>query len=223
MINKITIIVPAYNEEKGIDLVLKAIAKVINNDYEILVVDDGSNDNTYQVALKYPCNIVRHKVNIGKGEAIKTGVLNAKGDYLLFIDADDSYPVDVIPLMALGLNNYKMVIGSRLYGKNNIPAFNRFGNFIFRTMIRGIYGFTPHDPLTGLWGIRKVDIQKILPTMRAAPDAEIAIKAAKSKLPMLDVPITYRPRVGRTKLNPIKAGFEHVYLILSLLFWKPGP
>lgn len=217
-----TIIIPAYNEENGLPVVLKKLFEVVDNRYEIIVVDDGSEDDTSNITNLFPVKLIRHDVNKGKGEAIMTGASNALNDNLIFIDADDTYPVTTIPKIAEALSKYDMVIGSRKYGQDNIPRFNRLGNFFFRNSIRVIYGFQPYDPLTGLWGIRKQQLFRCKPTVRFAPDAEICIKAARLKLQMLDIPIIYTPRVGRTKLPPIKAGFEHLGLILSLIFWKPN-
>lgn len=216
-----TIIVPAFNEEKGLPVVLSKIFNVGDSDYEVIVVDDGSTDRTGELASRFPCRVLRHKVNKGKGEALKTGISHAKGENIIWIDADDTYPVDVFPQMVGGLKSYDMVVCSRRYGRENIPLFNRFGNWIIRNMIKKIYGFKPFDPLTGLWGVKKCYLEKILPTVRYAPDAEIGIKAARIKLRMLDIPITYKPRIGRSKLNVLKGGYEHFKLIFTLLFWQP--
>ena len=116
-----------------------------------------------------------------------------------------------------------MVSGSRRYGQNNIPRLNRLGNYVIRNLIRRLYGFKPYDPLTGFWGIRKPQLFRCAPTVRFAPDAEICMKAGRLKLKTLDIPITYTSRVGKTKLPPIKAGFEHLMLIVILLTWKSKP
>jgi len=216
-----SIIVPAYNEEGGLPIVMEKVFKVINGSYEVIVVDDGSDDRTSEVASQFPCHVIRHEVNRGKGEALKTGFRSARGENIISMDADDTYPAELIPLMSHALHFYDVVIGSRVCGRNNIPRFNRIGNFIIRTLIRGIYGFKPFDPLTGLWGVKKCYVEKISPTVRYAPDAEMWIKATRLKLQMLDIPITYRPRIGQTKLHSLKGGWEHLKLIISLLFWKP--
>lgn len=216
-----TILIPAYNEREGLPAVLQKISRIIDETYEVIVVDDGSDDGTSEAALGFPVRLIKHQVNKGKGDAIKTGVKNAKGENIICIDADDTYPAEIIPQIAEALDNYDMVVSSRKYGRENIPAFNRLGNFIFCTLIRKIYGFKPRDPLTGLWGIKKSYAEKILPTARYAPDAEMEIKAARMKLQMLDIPIVYAPRIGLTKLHPLKGGYEHLKLVLTLLFWKP--
>jgi len=217
-----TIIVPAYNEEEGLPIVLRKLFNLIGNNYEVIVVDDGSTDGTFKVASQFPCRLIRHEVNRGKGEALKTGIKNARGDNIIWIDADDTYPVEAIPQIAEALKSHDMVVGSRVYGKENVPRFNRLGNWIFRTMIKKIYGFKAHDPCTGLYGAKKRYLERMrLSSKRFAIEPEISIKGSRMKLEMVDIPIEYRPRIGNAKLSAIKVGFEDLKIILSLVFWQP--
>ena len=219
-----TILIPAYNEEQGLPIVLEKISKLIDDSYEVIVVDDGSTDRTSEVASQFPCRLIRHEVNRGKGEGLKTGIKNATGENIIWIDADDTYPVELIPKMAEALNSYDMVVCSRLHGRENIPKFNRIGNWLFHTMIRYIYGFKPYDPCTGLYGAKKRHLDKMhLSSKRFAIEPEISIKASRMKLKMLEIPIEYKARVGGTKLSAIKVGFEDLWTILRFTFWKaPG-
>jgi glycosyltransferase involved in cell wall biosynthesis len=218
-----SIIVPAYNEEDGISVVLDKLSNIVKNDinYEVIVVDDGSSDATSEVASRFNFKLIRHEVNKGKGEALKTGIANARGDKIIWIDADDSYPAEFIPQMAGSLNSYDIVVCSRKYGTNHVPYFNRLGNFLFRNMIKKIYGFKPYDPCSGLYGARKryLEMMNIL-ARRFSIEPEISIKAGRMKLKMLDIPIEYRSRVGDTKLNSVKVGFEDLWAIISLIFWR---
>jgi glycosyltransferase involved in cell wall biosynthesis len=218
-----TIIVPAWREEKGLAVILPKIFETIDDSYEVIVVDDGSDDATSQIASQFPCRLIRHEVNKGKGEAIKTGIKNAAGDNIILIDADDTYPAQAIPRMAEALKSHDMVYGSRLVGTENIPRLNRIGNAILRTLIRHIYGFMPHDYSTGFYGAKKRHLQMMdLSSKRFAIEPEICIKGCRMRLKMLDIPTEYRPRVGNTKLSAITAGFDHLKTILSLVFWQPG-
>jgi len=218
-----TIIIPAWREEEGLQIVLTKILQTINDSYEIIVVDDGSDDGTAQVASPFPCRVIRHEVNRGKGEALNTGIRQAKGENIIWIDADDSYPIELIPQMAEALNTYDMVVCSRKYGRENIPRFNRIGLWIFRNMIKGIYGFKPYDPCTGLYGAKKRHLEVMkLSSRRFAVEPEISIKGSRMKLKMLELSIEYRARVGNSKLSAIKVGFEDLITILTLVFWQPS-
>ena len=218
-----TVIVAAYNEEQGLEVVLDKLFQVVDESYEVIVVDDGSIDRTAEVARRFACRLIQHKANNGKGQALKTGIQHARGEVILWIDADDTYPVGPIPEMAAALrDSYDLVYASRRRSRTRIPAFNRIGNALFRWSIRGLYGFKPYDPCTGLCGARKEHLDRMrLRARRFAIEPEIAMKAGRMKLRMLDIPIEYRPRIGQAKLNGIKVGFEDTLAILGHLFWHP--
>jgi len=216
-----TIIVPAYNEESGLPIVLGKLFNFLDGSYEVIVVDDGSTDRSSEVASQFPCQVIRQEPNQGKGEALKTGIKNATGDKIIWTDADDTYPVELIPKMAEALTDYDMVVCSRKYGRGNIPRFNRIGNWLFRSMIRHIYGFKPYDPCTGLYGAKKRYLELMdLSSKRFAIEPEISIKGSRMKLKMLEIPIAYRARVGNAKLSAIRVGFEDLWTILKFVFWK---
>lgn len=219
---KTSIIIPAYNEERGLPLTLYKLAKVINDTYEVIVVDDGCTDNTLDALISYTYKVVKHQVNQGKGVALKEGIKEAIGEYIIWIDADDSYPPEHIPDMVKAFDEgYDAVVCSRRIGRRNIPIFNRIGNWIFKSVIRKFYGFTPYDPMTGLYGVKKKYLLKMkLTSKRFAIEPEISIKGARMGLKTLDIPAKYRVRAGRTKLNAIKVGWEDTITILSLVFWR---
>jgi histidinol-phosphate phosphatase family protein len=219
---KNSIIVPAYNEEKGVEVVLKKIFSVIDDTYEVIVVDDGSQDHTAEVALQFPCRVIKHSINKGKGEALKSGIAASIAENIMWIDADDSYPVDILPKIAEGFSDFDMVVCSRRSGRNNIPRFNRIGNWLFRVSIRRLYGFKGYDPCTGLYGVKKRFLQLMnLRASKFAIEPEISIKSGRMKLKTKDIPIEYHPRVGGSKLNAIRVGFEDSWVILKNIFWYP--
>ncbi|GBD10681.1 putative glycosyltransferase [bacterium HR23] len=218
-----TVVIPAYNEEEGIRVVLEKVCAVVDGGYEVIVVDDGSTDRTAEVASRFPCRVIRHPTNRGKGEALKTGIAHAQGENIIWIDADDTYPAERIPDIASALRNgVDLVYASRRSGEGHIPLFNRLGNALFRFLIRGIYRFTPHDPCTGLCGVKKVHLEAMaLEARRFAIESEIAMKAGRMRLRMLDLPIVYRSRIGQAKLKGVFAGAEIMTMVFRNLFWSP--
>jgi glycosyltransferase involved in cell wall biosynthesis len=218
-----TIIVPAYNEEAGIGFVLESLFKAVGGKCEVFVVDDGSNDATSTIASAFPCGVIRHRENRGKGEAMRTGLGYASGEYVIFIDADGTYPASFIPQMIDALDSSDVVYCSRRRGRANIPFLNRVGHRIFHNTIRCVYGFQGRDYCTGLYGIRRRHLDKMdIVSPGFAIEPEIAIKASRMKLKMQDIPIQYLPRRGKTKLGSFKAGWEHLKTIFGLLSWQPA-
>ena len=213
-----TVIVPAYNEEAGLDVVLGKLSKIIDQSTEIIVVDDGSTDGTAEVARRFRCEIIVHSANKGKTHAVLTGLESASGENIVLIDADDTYPAEVIPEIIHGLVDHEMVVGARVSGRDNIPLFNRFGNKIFSFIIRHLYGYMARDPLTGLYGIRKsVMMNMDLDSTGFGIETEIAIKAGRMRLNVLDIPIDYAPRIGEAKLHGFSGGFQILRTITEAL------
>ena len=213
--NKTTVIVPAYREEEGLPIVLEKLFKVIDDSYEVLVVDDGSPDRTSEKASSFPCRLIRHEQNRGKGEAMKTGVKEARGENVIFIDADDTYPVEAIPDIARLLQSFDMVVACRTKGRENIPRFNRAGNFVFRNLLRYLHGSSVTDPLSGLYGLKKAHFEQMqLNSEGFTIETEIVINAARMKLKVTEIPIEYSTRLGRQKLGGMKDGWR----ILKIIF-----
>lgn len=215
---KNSLIIPAYNEEKGLPVVLKDVFSLIDDSFEVIVVDDGSNDKTREVAKIFPCRLISHEKNSGKGVAMKTGIREARGENIIFVDADNTYPPEGIIEIAKALESYDMALASRKMGKGNIPVFNRIGNAIFRNSIRYIYGFKGYDPLTGLYGLKKNYLQTMKINSKGfGIESEICIKAARMKLHVKDIHIQYRERLGNAKLNGLKDGYKIFITIVSHL------
>jgi hypothetical protein len=217
-----TVVVPAYNEEAGLPVVLESLFRSIDGRCEVLVVDDGSTDGTSRVASQFRCGVIRHGRNRGKGEAMKTGISHARGDGVIFIDADGTYPTDAVPRMAEALESWDAVYCSRASGRDNIPRFNRLGNAVFQGIMRHIYGFEACDYATGLYGMKKHHLQEMkISSSGFAIEPEIAIKACRMRLKIREIPIQYRQRIGEPKLSGLDAGLDHLRTMTKLLLWRP--
>ena len=150
-----TVIAPAFNEERALPSVLATLSPLRDAGLEVIVVDDGSTDDTALVAAQAGCRVVRLDTNQGKAGAVRAGLAEASRPKIILIDADGTYPVDAIPEVARLLDDHDVVLGSRTEGRGHIPALNRFGNAALRTIIQWFSGFGSADPLTGLYGIRR--------------------------------------------------------------------
>jgi len=203
----VSIIVPAFNEEAALGPVLEGILQCVDDSYEIIVVDDGSTDHTAAIAAAYPVRLVSHGTNQGKGCAVRTGVAMAQGDSIVLIDADNTYPPQLIPSMVADLREYDMVLGIR--DQSHVPAFNRVGNTVFQRLLRVLYGSVAADPLTGLYAVRARHLRTMKLTSQGfGIEAEITIKAARMGLRIRSTPIQYNARLGVSKLDPVRDGYR---------------
>jgi len=112
----ISIVIPVFNEAKNLPELLGKVHALGLSDVEIIVVDDGSNDDSADIALKAGANVIRHPYNIGNGAAIKSGIRAARGRLILFMDGDGQHQPEDIPKLIAESANYHMVVGARATG-----------------------------------------------------------------------------------------------------------
>ena len=209
---KISIIIPAYNEAKRIGNVLSKIPDFAD---EIIVVDDGSKDNTAEVAKKYGANIIRLKENQGKGAAINAGMKEATGDIIVFIDADGQHnPEEITKLLeAILQDEADFVIGSRLIkvqGKR--PLIRKISNFLSTSLIRLKLGINVKDTQSGFRALKREFLPEI-ESKRYEVETELLIKAVKKGARVKEVPVE--------RIYGIETGhfrFEDVIRFLKVLF-----
>lgn len=147
---KIFIVIPAYNEEKRINLVLQDLKKT---GMPIIVVDDGSTDKTFEIAEKCGAQVLRHKVNLGKGAALKTGcdaafLLGAEA--IVMMDSDGQHKVEDLPkfIQALESGDYDIVFGTRNYSMG-VPLVRYAGNKMASLLVSFLFGIYVSDLLCG--------------------------------------------------------------------------
>jgi glycosyltransferase involved in cell wall biosynthesis len=219
-----SIVIPVYNERAGLRHLLAEMEGVIDHTTEVIVVDDGSKDGSAEIAAAFSfCRTIKHPENRGKGAALRTGFSNARGENIIWIDADGTYPTAKVQEISAALRNgYDVVYGSRRTGRENMPLINRFGNRALSFLVRRLYGFKPRDALTGLCGVKKAHLERMqLTTGHFGIESEIAAKASRMGLSQLDLPITYQPRIGQAKLRGLHDGLKIGLTILRFIRWHP--
>jgi Glycosyl transferase family 2 len=220
---KTTVVLPAYNEAAALPHVLKELDDQLGEEYEVLVVDDGSTDETPMVAERSPCRLVRHRSNRGKGVAIRTGIAEASGDYVVIMDADATYPVSAIEELVEMLADHDLVRGNRASTGESMPMVNRIGNWFFNRLFAIAHGLEKGDHLSGLYGLRRDAFRRLGLEARGFDiETEIGIKAQARGLRVAEFPIAYLPRVGDKKLSPWSDGLRILGRVIVLaLIYKP--
>ena len=218
-----TVIMPAYNEEEG---VADVIAEIMRFADRLIVVDDGSRDNTRRIAEDCArktrgVTVVSHQKNKGKVAAILTGIKNAKTDVVVLIDADHTYPAKYIPILVQRIaEGEDLVLGNRFSdGLQNIPAFNRIGNGLFSFLISFASGQEVIDGQTGFRAFRKSLLDDLgIRSNGLEFETEMTIKAAINGYNVEEIPIEYRKRIGKSKLNPVKDGYRMLRAIVRTCY-----
>jgi hypothetical protein len=222
----LSVVIPAYNEEDGIaDIVERvlavrgSLAEVNVPELELIVVDDGSHDRTADIVENYSeVHLIRHATNKGYGAALKTGFHNAKGDLLAFLDADGTYPPEFFPRLCQAAIEQEadLVIGSRMVGEDSeMPVTRRIGNFFFANLISLISNQRISDSASGMRVLRR----EALPILYPLPDGlnftpVMSTRALHESLKMVEVPITYSERAGRSKLSVVRDGTRFLNSII---------
>ncbi|MCC7359755.1 MAG: glycosyltransferase family 2 protein [Anaerolineales bacterium] len=229
----LSVIIPALNEETGIAGIVErvlaqypALRAAGVPGLEVVVVDDGSHDQTAAVVERVAAavqpgagrvRLVRHGVNRGYGAALKTGLAQAQGDLIAFLDADGTYPPEFFPqLCAAALRGGDVVIGSRMSGeKSEMPPMRRVGNVIFAGLITLLGDQRVRDSASGMRVIRRAVLPKLYPLPNGLNFTPImSMRAIHEGLALVEVPIPYRERVGRSKLSVVRDGLRYTQSIL---------
>ncbi len=222
----LSVVIPAYNEEDGIAEIAHRVlavkdnlAKVGVDNLELLVVDDGSSDQTIQIASSIDgVTLIEHPQNRGYGGALKTGFSQAKGELIGFLDADGTYPPEYFPqLCKEALNGSDLVIGSRMAGADTeMPITRKVGNFFFANLLSLIGRKRVTDSASGMRVFKRSVLERVYPL----PDGlnltpVMSTRAVHEHIKMAEIPIPYSERLGDSKLSVVHDG----RLFLESMVW----
>jgi len=199
---KLSLVMPTYNEGRAIEEVIYRVDNVIKQTglkYELIMVDDGSVDDTRKKAVNYANNnshirVVGYGANIGKGHALKTGFAHARGDAVVFMDGDlDIDPEQVIRYVD-ALEHGDIVIASKWHPQSNveIPFMRRFLSHGFNVLVKLLTGIKVKDTQTGLKAVRRVSLDAIISKLaikRYAFDVELLAAANLHGLRVVELPV----------------------------------
>ena len=216
----ITIIIPAYREEKVISSVVGGIRRVMDatsRDYEIIAVDDGSDDKTAAEAERAGARVISHPYNIGNGAAVKTGIRNAKGRILVTLDGDGQHSPEDIPRLLEKMEVYDMAVGART-GDSETSFHRTMANRIYNRFATYMCKRRIEDLTSGFRAI-KTDIASrfvsLLPNTFSYPTT-ITMAAVRSGYSLVYVPIKTNRRVGKSKIKLINDGSRFFLIIIKI-------
>ena len=231
--HKLSVVIPAYNEEDGICAIIDRVSAIrlaleaMGIGLEVIVVDDGSHDATCERVRGFAnvC-LVQHPTNRGYGAALKSGFRAASGDLLGFLDADGTYPPEYFPALCQEvLNGADLVVGSRRSGATSeMPIIRRVGNAIWSALVTLLGGQRVLDPASGMRVFRREVIERLYPL----PDGlnftpVMSTRAIHEGIRLVETPIPYRERVGRSKLRVVKDGLRFLRTIVwTVLGYNPA-
>ncbi len=230
---KLSILIPVFNEEQTIEKILKKVSSVrIKARKEIIVIDDGSTDDTTMILKRLKkrmrFTIVRHATNIGKGEAIKTGLRFATGDYILIQDADLEYNPLEIPQLLHPLSLFKRkpiaVYGSRFQKKApSMPHVYLVGNRFLTWMTNTLFDINLSDMETGYKLIPRSFMNAVsIKSSGFDFEPEITIQLVQHHIPIIEVPISYKgcSHLAGKKLR-MRQALDAVRILISHRFNEP--
>jgi len=229
-----SIVIPAYNESSRLRPTLDALLRYVHEkkwDVEILVVNDGSSDDTAQVVREYgkahpEVLLLENPGNRGKGFSVRNGMLHARGDICLFTDADLSSPIgEAEKLLAAISQGADVVIGSR-WLKSELqterqPLYRQAFGRIFNLVLRIVLGMRFVDTQCGFKAFRRNAVQRIFPLQKIERwgfDPEILYLARRAGLRIDEVPVAWAHSEG-TRLNPVRDGIRMFGEVLRIRWY----
>jgi len=217
----ISIIIPTLNEQEGIEKTIRAIPQTrlseLGYNVEIIIIDGNSTDMTRDIARRMGVRVVLEKRN-GYGRAFKTGFSEAVGDILVTIDADGTYPAELIPeyVQALKEKGLDFITANRFSDMRNdaMDAYHKFGNNMLSLFMRLLYSINVRDSQSGMWIMTRRFVQRInIQSDKFSMSEEIKIIAFKF-FKALELDGRYYKRVGDVKLATFGDGWRNLkYLI----------
>lgn len=213
------VLIPSFNAEKSLGSLLEKIAQYVNKK-DTVVIDDGSRDNTSTIALEKGVTLLRHSVNRGKGEALKTGfqyALNSDYQAVITIDADGQHDPELLPHL-LKVRDYDIVIGSRMRHRKNMPFMRVLSNKITSLLISIITGQKIEDSQSGYRIIKAQVLRNItLITSHYETESELLIKAIRKgySVGFCDINTVYADE--KTSINPLLDILRFVKLIVKTI------
>ncbi len=216
-----TVVIPAFNEVDQIARELQRLHTCLKKtglSYEIIVVDDGSDDGTAEAAAGEDCRLLRQKRNMGYGAALKRGFREARTELVVITDADGTYPPEEIPRLLEAARDHDMVVAARTGDDVHIPWTRRPAKWFLRVLASYLAEFPIPDLNSGLRVIRRQAVKRFAHILPSGFSFTTTITLAHlcNEMTIGYLPINYARRVGNSKIRPSHA-YHFLLLILRVI------
>lgn len=221
---KTGIIIPTYNEKASIGGIISALKNLGIS--EILVVDDGSEDNTSEIACSKGAIVIENGKNLGKGECIKQGIkyfISRKIDGVIFMDGDGQHnPNEITHFLNKSKDeNVDIIIGNRMNNTKTMPLIRLIANKVMSFIIFMLCGQYVPDSQCGYRYVSKKLLNMFsLSSSNYEIESEMILETAKKRIKIYSVPITTIYKEEISKINPVKDTYKFVKLVLKYIFKK---
>ncbi len=216
----VSVIIPAYNEAGGIGSVLKGVSRILSESgesFELLVINDGSDDKTAAIAAAAGAMVISHPYNMGNGAAIKTGIRHARGRMLVMMDGDGQHAPEDIPRLLEQLERYDMVVGART-GESDTAVHRDLANTVYNWFATYVCGRRIEDLTSGFRAV-KTHIAKsfvyLLPNTFSYPTT-LTLAVVRSGYALTYIPIATRKRIGNSKIKLLRDGSRFFLIIMKI-------
>lgn len=222
----ITIFFPCYNEEQNVERVTKealAVAGLISDDYEIIIVNDGSKDRTAEIAdslaNEYPVvRVIHHEVNKGYGGALQTGFKNASKELVFYTDGDGQFKIEEITKLLPFIENFDIVSGYRISRRD--PFIRKVNAFMWGALVNALFKIRVSDVDSAFKLYRRKIFDEIILTAQGALiDTEVLAKAKAKGFTITEVGVNHYPRVAGeqtgARLSVIFKAFKELFELKS--------
>ena len=216
----ISVIIPAFNEEQAIAEVVRQVRQTLDalgKTYEILVIDDGSSDETAARAEAAGAIVYPHPYNIGNGAAIKSGIRHARGGILVMMDGDGQHRPDDLPHLIAGLDTYDMVVGARTR-KSRTSIHRDLANMFYNIFASYVCGRKISDLTSGFRAIKATIAEELLPLLpnTFSYPTTMTLAVVRSGYSLLYVPIETRARAGKSKIKLLRDGARFLLVLFKI-------
>lgn len=223
----ISIVIPAYNEAASIANVVESVKGFMHSEkieYEIIIVDDCSTDNTAAVAKKSGVTVVSHPVNRGYGASLASGLERAKYEHVLITDADETYPVGEMRKLLPFIDDFDMVVGARQGRHYHGSLVKRFSRIIFYLLLGYVTGEKVPDANSGLRIFKKDVVMQFEDDFCSGFSftTTITLVLLSNNYLIKFVPIDYMSRTGKSKVRHLRDTARTIQILLhTIAYYNP--